>query len=150
MNSPAHSTRHSQYKCFSLICCCFPIRSRTNTEEIKEKPFQVNHEIEAPNLEQPPATRLNANHTSKESVATVYDLPPGWRAVPSRSKPNRTAFLNEFTGERISWVPNEPASTEKGEIRKSKRKNKMKNGSVGSSGSDGTRKNIGNSKSSLM
>jgi len=32
-------------------------------------------------------------------------LPPGWKAVPSRSRPGKVAYQNIHTGERIAWVP---------------------------------------------
>ena len=54
------------------------------------------------------------------------ELPAGWRAVPSRSRPGKIAYQNIFTGERISWVPTEPASHTKGEIKKKKKKKKKK------------------------
>jgi hypothetical protein len=77
------------------------------------------------------------------ATAAVPDLPPGWKALQSRSRPDRMAFQNEFTGERISWVPTEPASTVRGEIRRSKRKSGKtrvgNSGSVGSQESDHTR-----------
>ena len=37
-------------------------------------------------------------------------LPRGWKAVESRSRPGETVFLNEWTRERIEWVPQHPAS----------------------------------------
>mmetsp|Transcript_2636 Transcript_2636/g.4374 ORF Transcript_2636/g.4374 Transcript_2636/m.4374 type:complete len:129 (+) Transcript_2636:59-445(+) len=50
------------------------------------------------------------------------ELPPGWKAVPSRSRPGKLAYQNVHTGERISWVPTEQAKTYKGAISKKKRK----------------------------
>jgi hypothetical protein len=103
----------------------------------------VESENQAPSLQKGDAHRLS----TKETVTTVYDLPPGWKAVPSRSRPDRAAFLNEFTGERISWVPTEPASTVKGEIRRSKRKSKVNDrDSVQSSGSDNTVLRVSNDR----
>ena len=61
----------------------------------------------------------------------IPDLPPGWKAVPSRSRPGRFAYQNIHTGERISWVPKEPAAKEKGMIKKQKKK---KEGAVGEDG----------------
>ena len=58
------------------------------------------------------------NHKSTSSAVSVPDLPPGWKPVPSRSRPDRMAFMNEFTGERISWVPTEPASQVRGEVKR--------------------------------
>ncbi|KAH9255698.1 hypothetical protein BASA81_006092 [Batrachochytrium salamandrivorans] len=82
-----------------------------------------------------------ASTIHKNAVSTVYDLPPGWTPVPSRSRPDRVAYLNDFTGERISWLPTEPASTCKGEIRRSKKKSASRAGSfvihTGESGSGG-------------
>jgi len=113
----------------STGCCCFPglgIPRRTAGEPISQPPLQC-----APTKENAPppqqASQNIAARRTSENVATVYDLPPGWRAVTSRSRPDRTAFLNEFTGERISWVPTEPASTVKGEVRRAKRRSKVNN-----------------------
>jgi hypothetical protein len=140
--SPTNSALQSDQRSTTTTasCCCFPVRRRM--DEVKEKPFQIkrDNENDVPTLQQP-QIRTNVQRSStKDSVATVYDLPPGWKAVTSRSRPDRTAFLNEFTGERISWVPTEPASTIKGEIRRSKRKSRINNDrdSVNSSGSDNT------------
>ena len=58
----------------------------------------------------------NGDHQHSKVVVTVPDLPLGWRAVPSRSRPEKVAFLNEFTGERISWIPTQTASTKRGEL----------------------------------
>jgi hypothetical protein len=88
-----------------------------------------------------PNTMNNNNNTNssksipypvENKVLSVPDLPPGWIMVQSRSRPDRTAFQNEFTGERISWVPTEPASQVRGEIRKSRKAIKR----VGSQNSD--------------
>ena len=144
--SPTHSsTLHSDQRSTSSAgCCCFQTRaSRRRTDEVKERPFQVKRETienEVPPQKESQERATVQRSSTKENVATVYDLPPGWKAVTSRSRPDRTAFLNEFTGERISWVPTEPASTIKGEIRKSKRKSRVNNDrdSVNSSESDNT------------
>jgi len=144
--SPTHSALQSDQRLLSPAFCCSCLHSRIKrADEVKEKPFQAKKENEAPSLQHPPAPaqtqRNNVQRSStKDSVTTVYDLPPGWKAVTSRSRPDRTAFLNEFTGERISWVPTEPASTVKGEIRKTKRKSRINNDreSANSSGSDNT------------
>jgi hypothetical protein len=101
-----------------------------------------------PNSNQHPANPANSNETAARkttvaATAAVPDLPPGWKAVQSRSRPDRMAFQNELTGERISWVPTEPASTVRGEIRRSKRKSGKtrvgNSGSIGSAESDHTR-----------
>mmetsp|Transcript_12785 Transcript_12785/g.20686 ORF Transcript_12785/g.20686 Transcript_12785/m.20686 type:complete len:126 (-) Transcript_12785:112-489(-) len=60
-----------------------------------------------------------------EPLAPV-ELPPGWKAVPSRSRPGKVAYQNIHTGERISWVPTEEAKTYKGGISKKKKKSKKK------------------------
>ena len=54
------------------------------------------------------------------------DLPEGWKAAVSRSRPGKLAFVNLHTGERISWVPTEPAPLEKGQIKRKKKKRKKK------------------------
>ena len=54
------------------------------------------------------------------------DLPEGWKAAVSRSRPGKMAYVNLHTGERISWVPTEPAPTEKGQIKRKKKKRKKK------------------------
>jgi len=150
--SPTHSsTLHSDQQQQSTIwlscCCCFQTRNVQRTDEVKERPLKRDGEVpplqqqQQQQQQQQPQERTTIQRSStKETVATVYDLPPGWKAVTSRSRPDRTAFLNEFTGERISWVPTEPASTIKGEIRKSKRKSRVNNDrdSVNSSESDNT------------
>ena len=91
----------------------------------------------------PAAKSTAAPSGSVAATAAVPDLPPGWKAVQSRSRPDRMAFQNELTGERISWVPTEPASTVRGEIRRSKRKSGKTrvghSGSVGSHESDVTK-----------
>uniref|UniRef100_A0A7S3LSJ6 Uncharacterized protein n=1 Tax=Aplanochytrium stocchinoi TaxID=215587 RepID=A0A7S3LSJ6_9STRA len=54
------------------------------------------------------------------------ELPPGWKMVPSRSRPGKVSYQNIHTGERISWVPKEEAKTYKGGITKTKKKRKKK------------------------
>ena len=54
------------------------------------------------------------------------DLPEGWKAAVSRSRPGKMAYVNLHTGERISWVPTEPAPTVKGQIKRKKKKRKKK------------------------
>jgi dUTPase len=54
------------------------------------------------------------------------NLPNGWGVVPSRSRPGLVAFVNTHTGERISWIPQEPASTVIGSILKKKRPKEIK------------------------
>ena len=103
-----------------------------------------NHIQKPPQQQLPPVSSSSSSFDAKPitstAVSTVFDLPPGWKPVTSRSRPDRTAFLNEFTGERISWVPTEPASTVKGEIKKQKKRSGRvtERNSNYSSGSDGT------------
>mmetsp|Transcript_11852 Transcript_11852/g.17671 ORF Transcript_11852/g.17671 Transcript_11852/m.17671 type:complete len:131 (+) Transcript_11852:179-571(+) len=59
--------------------------------------------------------------TDSEPLAPV-ELPPGWKAVPSRSRPGKVAYQNIHTAERISWIPTEEAKTYKGGISKKKKK----------------------------
>mmetsp|Transcript_15578 Transcript_15578/g.30145 ORF Transcript_15578/g.30145 Transcript_15578/m.30145 type:complete len:113 (+) Transcript_15578:139-477(+) len=66
-----------------------------------------------------------------EPLAPV-ELPAGWKAVPSRSRPGKVAYQNIHTGERISWVPTEEAKTYKGGITKKKKK-KTTNGTLNGS-----------------
>eukprot|EP00052_Salpingoeca_macrocollata_P008411 m.66715 g.66715 ORF g.66715 m.66715 type:complete len:266 (+) comp16580_c2_seq1:85-882(+) len=40
------------------------------------------------------------------------NLPAGWKKVESRSKPGTFVYENEFTEERIAWIPTEPAKKE--------------------------------------
>ena len=37
-------------------------------------------------------------------------LPPGWEAVESASRPGELVYANIHTGERIGWMPTQPAS----------------------------------------
>jgi hypothetical protein len=53
------------------------------------------------------------------------ELPPGWKAVPSRSRPGKTAYQNIHTNERIAWVPTEEAPLYKGAMLKKKKKSKV-------------------------
>lgn len=62
----------------------------------------------------------------ENSPVTSEELPPGWKMVPSRSRPGKVSYQNIHTGERISWVPKEPAKTYKGGITKTKKKKKKK------------------------
>ena len=38
------------------------------------------------------------------------DLPKGWKAVPSRTRPGKLTYLNKLTGERIAYYPTLRAS----------------------------------------
>ena len=58
-----------------------------------------------------------------QPLASV-ELPPGWVAVPSRSRPGRIAYQNMHTGERISWFPDSDSKVTKHQI---KRRHKNKN-----------------------
>lgn len=42
--------------------------------------------------------------------AAVDDLPPGWKKVPSQSRPGQFSYLNVNTGERVMEKPTRPAS----------------------------------------
>ena len=42
------------------------------------------------------------------------DLPEGWEAVESQSRPGQWSYENEYTGERIQWKPTRPADEEEG------------------------------------
>lgn len=115
----------------TVSCCCpgFPLRRADKHHE--DASLSKNNENEPPsyNDKLPLSTSRPIQRASTAgSVTTVYDLPPGWKAIKSRSRPDRNAFLNEFTGERISWIPTEPASQIKGEAKKMKRRNKVNNG----------------------
>ena len=46
--------------------------------------------------------------------AANMELPRGWRERPSASRPGHVSYINEYTGERISWLPTEPARRERG------------------------------------
>lgn len=37
-------------------------------------------------------------------------LPEGWKRVPSRSRPGTFTYENQYTKERIAWIPDRPAS----------------------------------------
>lgn len=43
-------------------------------------------------------------------------LPRGWTAVASRSRPGQFTYVNDYTGERISWAPTKAASRTKGKL----------------------------------
>eukprot|EP00041_Stephanoeca_diplocostata_P012119 m.202231 g.202231 ORF g.202231 m.202231 type:complete len:350 (-) comp18822_c0_seq1:550-1599(-) len=49
---------------------------------------------------------------SKKRVAAenANVLPEGWSKVPSRSRPGKFTYENQYTKERIGWVPDVPAS----------------------------------------
>jgi hypothetical protein len=66
---------------------------------------------------------LDQLHVADQLIASE-DLPPGWKAVPSRSRPGKVAYQNVHTGERISWIPKEAAAAFKGAIKKQKKKKK--------------------------
>ena len=59
---------------------------------------------------------------SEMEPLTKIELPPGWKAVPSKSRPGEIAYQNIHTGERIAWLPTEEAKTYKGGIKKRKKK----------------------------
>ena len=42
-------------------------------------------------------------------------LPDGWIATESESRPGEVVYENEFTGERIAWIPTRPASDVEGD-----------------------------------
>lgn len=73
---------------------------------------------------------LDQLHVADQLIASE-DLPPGWKAVPSRSRPGKVAYQNVHTGERISWIPKEAAAAFKGAIKKKK---KAKKGSANGGG----------------
>jgi len=73
---------------------------------------------------------------SDRAPVATDELPAGWRAVPSRSRPGKIAYQNIFTGERISWMPTEAASHTKGEIKKKKKKKKKKKARAKSTGGE--------------
>ena len=41
----------------------------------------------------------------------LEDLPKGWKAVPSNTRPGQLTFVNKLTGERISYFPTVKASS---------------------------------------
>ena len=50
----------------------------------------------------------------KPAPNSPLNLPFGWMGVDSRSRPGKTVYKNIFTGEKVSWVPQSPASKEVG------------------------------------
>ncbi|CAK9067965.1 Uncharacterized protein SCF082_LOCUS34316, partial [Durusdinium trenchii] len=75
--------------------------------------------------------------TQESDQLAPQELPAGWKAVPSRSRPGKVAYQNIHTGERISWVPTEEAKTYKGGINKKKRKKPKTGGGAPSGGTSG-------------
>ncbi|GBG30767.1 Hypothetical Protein FCC1311_069872 [Hondaea fermentalgiana] len=63
-----------------------------------------------------------------EPLAPV-ELPAGWKAVPSRSRPGKVAYQNIHTGKRTHLMGSDEAKTYKGGISKKKKK-KTTNGST--------------------
>ena len=67
----------------------------------------------APPLFDDPASELDSKPKKAPAGASKSlhggALPPGWKAVASRSLPGEFAFKNVYTGERISWTPQHPA-----------------------------------------
>ena len=41
-------------------------------------------------------------------------LPDGWVSSQSTSRPGQLSYENKHTGERVSWIPKQPASREEG------------------------------------
>ena len=49
-------------------------------------------------------------------TAKATAVPIGWEAVESRSRPGQFSFVNVYTGEKIAWKPDAPASREHGNL----------------------------------
>ena len=62
---------------------------------------------------------------AKGNVIPDGRVPAGWRRVPSRSRPGKFSYENMHTGERIAWLPTEPASKLTGEILEKKLRQKV-------------------------
>jgi hypothetical protein len=54
------------------------------------------------------ATRRR-QHSGAGGAGCPYDVPAGWRAVQSRTRPGKWSYENRFTGERHQTLPTEPA-----------------------------------------
>ncbi|CEG45384.1 gtpase ypt3 [Plasmopara halstedii] len=54
----------------------------------------------------------------------IARLPPGWRRVLSRTRPGEHSYENQYTKERISFVPKEPAKPSQQSFRPPPSKNK--------------------------
>ena len=50
------------------------------------------------------------SQSSSSASGSGGGLPEGWKRVPSRSRPGAFTYENQYTKERISWVPDRPAS----------------------------------------
>ena len=70
--------------------------------------------------EEPGNHNPHINRSSSKDAAALV-LPVGWKIVASRSKKGRLVYKNLFTNERISWLPTESASRERGQFSKGKK-----------------------------
>ena len=66
-------------------------------------------------VERARARRRNSAAGIPALLALAQELPRGWRAVGSHSRPGDVVYENEVTGERIPWVPVHPAAPHEGE-----------------------------------
>lgn len=74
------------------------------------------------------STEVISGETSQPKI----ELPPGWKAVPSRSRPGKISYQNIHTGEKIAWVPKEEAPLKKNMIKKKKQAKPVNGTAAGS------------------
>ena len=59
-----------------------------------------------------PRPESETDEESTDSAEAGPPVPDGWAAVASQSRPGEMSYVNIHTGEKISWLPAEPASRE--------------------------------------